>query len=484
GAGDIQGATKGERPTGPVALDIIGELPAHTVALVVAQPPRIFTDCENCRRAVRLLPAATIVVVCNQAPSAQIAPINLAAALCRDQPQRPVYLWEDQASGSLVSRARAAGLTAVISSRQLQQLLAPDASIHSTPAPPTSSTPLLPLCSAAQIRTEVPDESELAVEPAEPAAPNILIAEGSALPVAHLPTAAGGLASAEQFVSHQLSASTEALFSSATASVIGVFSGRGGVGKSTVALLLAILAQQRQLRVALVDADLQFGDIADLLGHAPTQRVAVRPLLALLGQSLPPAVEQLLVFSAPDSVEQAELLLEALPRLVRQISAQRDLVIINTAGFWTAAQAELARSCTNLLFLMDQRSTSIQACRRVIDLCIKLQIPEARFHFALNGCHRFAPVSATDAAFALGGPNVVALEDGGTLVDELLALGCPWELVASGNVFIQSLTSLLEQLLPDGLAEAKTSLDVAINDRHPASRLKKWWTQRGEHVSA
>ena len=55
------------------------------------------------------------------------------------------------------------------------------------------------------------------------------------------------------------------------------FSTKGGVGKSVVATNLAVLlATQNPGRVALVDADLQFGDVAVLLGIPPVHTVGRR----------------------------------------------------------------------------------------------------------------------------------------------------------------------------------------------------------------
>jgi pilus assembly protein CpaE len=56
--------------------------------------------------------------------------------------------------------------------------------------------------------------------------------------------------------------------------VVAVTSSKGGVGKSTTAVNLAIAASQLQVgRVALVDGDLYFGDIATLLNIKPERTV-------------------------------------------------------------------------------------------------------------------------------------------------------------------------------------------------------------------
>ena len=57
--------------------------------------------------------------------------------------------------------------------------------------------------------------------------------------------------------------------------LIVVFSTKGGVGKSTIAInVAATMTRLSQERVALVDADLQFGDVAVLLGIPPQHSIA------------------------------------------------------------------------------------------------------------------------------------------------------------------------------------------------------------------
>ncbi|MDR0459315.1 MAG: hypothetical protein LBG68_02475, partial [Coriobacteriales bacterium] len=99
-------------------------LQANTVAFLLELPLTAYSDSSTCRFEARYLPESVAVVVVNQAPAAAITPVNLAAALSQDCPKRDVYLWEDQPSGSLVSRIRAAGIRGVIDLQQLQQLLA------------------------------------------------------------------------------------------------------------------------------------------------------------------------------------------------------------------------------------------------------------------------------------------------------------------------------------------------------------------------
>jgi pilus assembly protein CpaE len=238
------------------------------------------------------------------------------------------------------------------------------------------------------------------------------------------------------------------LSSSQKGLLMGIFSGRGGVGKSALALMLSLVARERGLRTTLIDLDLQFGDISYLAGQEERGCLRKRSLEELLALESVPVGDrgELLIVEAPSQPEQAELLLPRIPLVLEHLMTSFDFVVANTGSFWNELHAELASRCDHLVFLMDQRSTSVTACKQAIDLCIRMQLPQARFLFALNGCGRYAALSAQDVSLALGGVDVCEIADGGSLVDELLALGRPGELVRSGNAFVSSLDDLLGHL--------------------------------------
>lgn len=54
-----------------------------------------------------------------------------------------------------------------------------------------------------------------------------------------------------------------------TTRIIGIASGKGGVGKTTVAVNLALALSRQSLRVGLLDADLGLANSQILLGLTP-----------------------------------------------------------------------------------------------------------------------------------------------------------------------------------------------------------------------
>ncbi|MCL2136325.1 MAG: P-loop NTPase [Coriobacteriia bacterium] len=497
-------------------------LPADTLAIAVDRQLQSYNDAVICRRMASDLHPSIPIVIINRAEHITVSPINLAAALCFDCSERDIYLWEDDPTASLVSRSKAAGLRGVISCTQLLQLLASasymleqdsnNANAHTVelldeaapkddPSFIESNTQMPVPTSGLETRPQVSNEvSQVGAwemesldldEPVDSLRPyHKETVYSPSIDAFDLPLPSIGQGGDFTYDKGPALFSSEMLVSQNAVSrlndssnIIGVFSGRGGVGKSTVALLLAVLACKQGLRAALIDADLQFGDISYMLGHSAKTIGEVRPLLAvaegLVGFS---TSSPLLVLAAPDHVEQSELIADSLPEIVARVASEFDLVLINTSAFWSSTQAELARVCTRLLFLMDQRTTSIKACQQVAELCIKLHIPEARFSYAINGCHRFAPISPLDASMALGGLEVVGLEDGGNIVDELLSLGCPEELIESGNAFIESLSSLLAHLLPQ-LALGSPALGQESNEPYAINLIKSLFRWRNNEMA-
>lgn len=228
-------------------------------------------------------------------------------------------------------------------------------------------------------------------------------------------------------------------------SVVAAFvSGRGGVGKSSLAVLTAIDQWQAGKKVALLDMDLQFGDVSILLGHEPEstiKRIAIEQLCSGQAQ-LPKLEEALLLIEPPASPEFAEELIAHIPTILARLRTCAEIVLINTSCLWDEAAGVLAHHTDKLIICMDQRATSISAARQVVELCKRLQIPSTQLEFLLNRSERNAPITDIDASLAMGGVDILTIAEGGADVDELLSLGCPVELLSSQYALRQSIKKL------------------------------------------
>lgn len=229
---------------------------------------------------------------------------------------------------------------------------------------------------------------------------------------------------------------------------LAVVSGSGGTGKSTIALACAMRCQELGLKTLVFDADLQFGDMAYLLGLDDSLSVMElyrhpQKIAKVVPQEGLPALVR-----APNHLEDSETLSLHLAQLVALAKQSFDVVVINTGAFWSEQHAQLLETVDQTLFVLDQRPTSVQGCLRALDLCSRCGIATQPFAYALNFCSRHALLTSLDASCALQGVSVMEVKDGGKEVGELLAASLPKELMASKNPFVQSIHEVCRCLLP------------------------------------
>jgi pilus assembly protein CpaE len=196
---------------------------------------------------------------------------------------------------------------------------------------------------------------------------------------------------------------------------------------------------------------------------------------------LPDAKGSICLIEAPESPEDAEDMIPEIPDLIVKLRSQFGCVIINTGAFWSETTARIAQETDRLCFVMDQRTTSVRGCKQAAELCLRLQIPSSRFLYLLNRCSKNAPISDLDASLALDGAPIVQISDGGSIVDELLALGCPDQALESSPVLADSLKSLLANTglffaagAKEDLQSSKLNNTGQKNDTQGYSRFKRF----------
>ena len=433
-----------------------------------------FTSAEAARTALR--DAASVqevwVVSC-----ADVAPINLAAALKRDCADRRVCMLTAQESGSLRSRTTAAGVDASLTrqafvERYAQCKQAAMRAIELQAAFGNASSAASPYGTVAMPAAGFSGALGGAAAPAAAMAPSAGVQLGGSYMPASAQTGLAAPSTTKAFAATAspygtasgLGASGSSSASAANLQhptakgfLLPVVSGSGGAGKSAVALLAAHAAQGLGLRTLLLDFDLQFGDMAQLMGVKKPLRideVLARPerLGQLACEGKAPAL-----LAAPEHVDAAEAVVAQAPALLDAVRERFDVIVANTGGAWAEQHAVLLERSSKALFLVDQRATSVHAAQRALDLCARCGIAVNPFLFTLNGCGKGAPLSSMDVSCALKGSHVHELPDGGADVEELLAAGLVVDLIDSRNDLFEGVEELMAEILPGVSAAAGSS---------------------------
>ena len=190
--------------------------------------------------------------------------------------------------------------------------------------------------------------------------------------------------------------------------IITVISPKGGSGKTAVASNLAVaLAQRCPGRVAAVDLDLQFGDLATAMSLTPEYTLAQLSRTAQIDATtvklfLTPHDSGLFVLASANDPAEADSITPAhISRVLPLLAQTFDYVIVDTpAGLDERTLAAIERT-TDLLLVSSLDVTSIRSLKKAVDALDQLGIPAARL-FVLNRADAKVGLDPADAEKAVG----------------------------------------------------------------------------------
>lgn len=397
--------------------------------------------------------------------------INVAAAVKRDNPSIPVKYIAAETTGSVMGRCEAAGINCVHGMREFIQMYNREKlqNVHDSVAcekdekQAGKQTENLPIEEPVvdHLQNVHQDQKhvdsllgilEKSVSSQAPKNPEVAGGANASLQLPNIPPQKNVPSNPKKSAVLPTNSLKEVLSNKEDqpeGMAISIVSGSGGTGKSTLALSMAMTYQRMGLKTLLLDADLQFGDMAYLMGF--DEALTVSDLLTepkRIAQCVPENGFPALI-GAPEHLEQSELLMSYMGEVINYVKRHYEIVVINTGAFWTEQHAQIIEASDATLFLLDQRPSSVRACSRALDLCARCGIATQSFRYALNRCSRHALLAPFDVSCALQGATVEEIREGGREVGELLGASLPRELFATKNAFCASVSALCERFLPE-----------------------------------
>lgn len=276
------------------------------------------------------------------------------------------------------------------------------------------------------------------------------------------------------------------------APVICAISGSGGCGKSTIVATMAHAASLLGLRAAVLDLDLMFGNLYDLLGaDAPhdmatliepsvTGALAEQDVVAA-SMRVAPGVTLWGPVAAP---ERAELMARPVELLLDILRRESDVVLIDTSVFWGDAVAAAVAACDRCLVVGDAAVSSATSAARVIELASRVGVPRTRMSAVFN---RFGARGADEDVamrfeIACALSSKIRIADGGQDLAALMAFGRADGAVGQTSAFATSVREATREMLVElGCAVGPWSdmvADRATRTERPRIRLP--WSREGD----
>jgi pilus assembly protein CpaE len=236
--------------------------------------------------------------------------------------------------------------------------------------------------------------------------------------------------------------------------LIMVFSPKGGVGKTTIATNTAIaLAQQKQGKTALVDLDLQFGDVALML-NLDTKR-SISDLsreeeeldAEIVNSYLIPHFSGVRVLIAPPIPQEAELVKPShISSILATARQQMDYIILDTAPGLSDLNLDLWEMCSHLLLVVTPDLATLKSAKACLEVMASLNVTQ-KISVVLNRHNLKMGIKADDVEKILGVKICRQIPNDEDVVTQAVNKGLPFVLTHSAATISQSIAELAERLL-------------------------------------
>jgi pilus assembly protein CpaE len=214
---------------------------------------------------------------------------------------------------------------------------------------------------------------------------------------------AGKVAREERAKSSQVFVSPQGIPNLAMKSkIIQIYSPKGGTGCTTIAVNLAVSLHNEETRVVLVDANLQFGDVAIFLNEQVKN--SILDLAPRVDEMDPEIVDSVMIKNAatgvhimasPSRPENAEKVnADQFAKLLRYLRQLYAYVIVDSSSYLTDVTLAVLDVADAIVLVTTQDIPSIKNDRLFLDLLLTLNIPSEKIAFVMNKFDKRIAISA------------------------------------------------------------------------------------------
>lgn len=269
--------------------------------------------------------------------------------------------------------------------------------------------------------------------------------------------------------------------------VITIFGAKGGLGKTTLATNLAVKLAEKRKKVALIDLDLQFGDVHIFLDIEPTDTISelvqeyTAPNIDLVRSYMAVHCSGVHVLCAPKSPEYAELISpEKVKSILSLLRTYYDYVIIDTPPSFSDVTITAIEASSVILFVSGLDISVLKNSKVSISVLESLQQMD-KIRLIINRAVEMSSISLQDVSKLIDCPIWAKIPSDYKVAVTALNRGIPFVVGAPNSELSRSVTAIAELLLK-GIGDVETlsqqqkkKLGLHKNAK-PMLRLKK----RGE----
>ncbi|MGZ6341237.1 MAG: AAA family ATPase [Candidatus Limnocylindrales bacterium] len=193
--------------------------------------------------------------------------------------------------------------------------------------------------------------------------------------------------------------------------IVAVFSPKGGVGRTTVAVNLAVAAAtELGKKVVIMDGSFQFGDVGVLLNLNPKSK-SIADLIPELEIGEPDSLDTFLishtagiqVLLAPPSPETAEMITASgVKKILEALRRDHDLVVVDCTSFFNDTTLALLDAADVILTMLSLEITSIKNMRLFLEVAEQLGYESGKVRLVLNRADSALGIRVADVEHSIG----------------------------------------------------------------------------------
>jgi len=242
--------------------------------------------------------------------------------------------------------------------------------------------------------------------------------------------------------------------------VIAVFSPKGGAGRTTLATNLAIaLRRETNQRVALVDANLQFGDVGVLLNLNPKNRSVVdavdggEPDRDIVESVMVDHSSGIRVLLAPPAPEGADLVTAAyLRKIVDMLRETHDWVVVDLPSWLNEHTLTVLDAADQILVVAALEITTIKNVRLFLEVADQLDYERSKLRLVINRSDASQGIRIADVEASIRRTIEGTIVSDGRLAVLAVNRGVPFVVSHPESPLARDVTKLARTLAGEGTA--------------------------------
>lgn len=264
-----------------------------------------------------------------------------------------------------------------------------------------------------------------------------------------------------------------------TGKLFTVFSPKGGVGKTTLAINIALALANERREVCLVDLDLAFGDVAITLQMFPSRTIADAAHLQdldveTLQTLLTPHSENLYALVAPVQPDAKDTIPAALVgRMLRLLKTRFDFVVVDTAPAFDEHVLQAFDESDVILLVTTLDVPTLKNVKMATETLDLLNFPASKRRLVLNRADDKVGLTADKVENTLNMPIQRSIPSS-TDVPTSTNAGDPIVRSSPRHVVSQAITALARDLV----ADQESSGEESDGKRHPALPARRGLLRR------